>query len=55
MRRNTPLVTSAAAILAEEWVPDFDESTPTMKLKRRPIAQKYAPQIEAFYTTRETK
>jgi hypothetical protein len=26
-----------------------------MKLKRRPIAQKYASQIEALYTTRETK
>jgi long-subunit acyl-CoA synthetase (AMP-forming) len=29
--------------------------TPTMKLKRRPIAQKYASKIEALYTTRETK
>ncbi len=43
------------AILAEDWLPDSDELTPTMKLKRRPIAQKYAPQIEALYTTRETK
>ena len=42
-------------ILAEEWVPDSDELTPTMKLKRRPIAQKYASQIEALYMTRETK
>ena len=43
------------AILAEDWLPDSDELTPTMKLKRRPIAQKYASQIEALYTTRETK
>ena len=43
------------AILAEDWLPDSDELTPTMKLKRRPIAQKYAPQIEALYMTRETK
>jgi long-subunit acyl-CoA synthetase (AMP-forming) len=43
------------AILAEEWVPDSDELTPTMKLKRGPIAQKYASQIEALYMTRETK
>jgi long-subunit acyl-CoA synthetase (AMP-forming) len=50
-----PRTTSLAAILAEEWVPDSDELTPTMKLKRRPIAQKYAPQIEGLYTTRETK
>jgi long-subunit acyl-CoA synthetase (AMP-forming) len=43
------------AILNEDWLPDSDELTPTMKLKRRPIAQKYAAQIEALYTTRETK
>jgi long-subunit acyl-CoA synthetase (AMP-forming) len=33
----------------------FDYLTPMMKLKRRLIAAKYAPQIEALYTTRETK
>jgi long-subunit acyl-CoA synthetase (AMP-forming) len=43
------------AILAEEWLPDSDELTPTMKLKRRHIAQKYAAQIDALYTVRETK
>ena len=37
------------AILAEEWQPGGDELTPTMKLKRRPIAEKYAVQIEALY------
>jgi len=43
------------AILTEEWLPDSDELTPTMKLKRRPITHKYASQIEALYTTKETK
>jgi long-chain acyl-CoA synthetase len=43
------------AILAEDWLPDSDELTPTMKLKRRPITNKYASQIEALYTTEETK
>ena len=33
-------------------LPDSDELTPTMKLKRRPIAQKYATRIEALYSTK---
>src|SRR3954451_13058204 len=37
------------ALLAEEWQPGGDELTPTMKLKRRPIADKYADQIERLY------
>jgi len=40
------------AVLTDEWLPDSDELTPTMKLKRRSIAQKYATQIEALYTTK---
>lgn len=36
-------------LLAEEWLPAGDELTPTMKLRRKPIAQKYAAQIEALY------
>ncbi|MEV5840175.1 long-chain fatty acid--CoA ligase [Nocardia sp. NPDC052112] len=36
-------------ILPVEWQPDSDEMTPTSKLKRRPIAQKYAAEIEALY------
>ncbi len=35
---------------AEEWQPGGDELTPTMKLRRRPIAEKYAAQIEAMYS-----
>ena len=37
-------------VLAEDWLPGGDELTPTMKLKRKPIAQKYAAEIEAMYT-----
>jgi long-chain acyl-CoA synthetase len=36
-------------VLTEEWLPDSEELTPTMKLKRRGIAQKYASEIEALY------
>ncbi len=36
-------------LLAAEWPPGGDELTPTMKLKRRPIAHKYATVIEALY------
>jgi long-chain acyl-CoA synthetase len=37
------------AVLTEEWLPDSDELTPTMKLKRKPIAAKYAAEIAALY------
>ena len=37
-------------LLDVDWLPGGDELTPTMKLKRKPIAQKYAAQIEALYT-----
>jgi long-chain acyl-CoA synthetase len=36
-------------ILDEDWLPGGDELTPTMKLKRKPIAEKYADEIEALY------
>ncbi len=36
-------------LLGGDWLPGGDELTPTMKLKRKPIAEKYAPQIEAMY------
>jgi long-subunit acyl-CoA synthetase (AMP-forming) len=37
-------------ILETEWEPGGDELTPTMKLKRKPIAEKYNDQIEALYS-----
>jgi long-chain acyl-CoA synthetase len=37
------------ALLADEWLPGGDELTPTMKLKRRPIGEKYAAQVDALY------
>ena len=36
-------------VLEDDWLPGGDELTPTMKLKRRPIVDKYAEQIEAMY------
>ncbi|HKN91124.1 MAG TPA: long-chain fatty acid--CoA ligase, partial [Acidimicrobiia bacterium] len=38
------------AILPTEWLPDSDELTPTMKLKRRGVLAKYAAEIESLYT-----
>ncbi|GAA4817266.1 AMP-dependent synthetase/ligase [Nocardioides caeni] len=37
-------------VLASYWLPGGDELTPTMKLKRSPINDKYAAQIDALYT-----
>jgi long-subunit acyl-CoA synthetase (AMP-forming) len=36
-------------LLPEEWMPGGDELTPTMKLKRKPIGEKYDAEIEALY------
>jgi long-chain acyl-CoA synthetase len=36
-------------IVSGDWVPGGDELTPTMKLKRKPIAEKYREDIEALY------
>ena len=37
------------AIVDADWLPGGDELTPTMKLKRKPILQKYASEIEQLY------
>ena len=39
------------SILDEEWLPGGDELTPTMKLKRKPIAAKYEAAIDGLYAT----
>ena len=36
-------------LLTVEWEPGGEELTPTMKLKRKPIAAKYADEIEELY------
>jgi long-chain acyl-CoA synthetase len=38
-------------LLPTTWEPGGDEITPTMKLKRKPIAEKYAAQIDALYSS----
>jgi long-subunit acyl-CoA synthetase (AMP-forming) len=37
-------------ILPVDWEPGGEELTPTMKLKRKPIAEKYAAEIEGLYS-----
>ena len=37
-------------VLDTDWEPAGDELTPTSKLKRKPIQEKYAPTIERLYT-----
>jgi long-chain acyl-CoA synthetase len=36
-------------VLSTDWQPGGDELTPTMKLKRKPIHEKYASEIDALY------
>jgi long-subunit acyl-CoA synthetase (AMP-forming) len=36
-------------LFGREWEPGGDELTPTMKLKRKPIFEKYEAEIEALY------
>jgi long-subunit acyl-CoA synthetase (AMP-forming) len=37
-------------IVPGDWAPGGDELTPTMKLKRKPIAEKYEAEIEGMYS-----
>ena len=36
-------------VIAGDWLPGGDELTPTIKLKRKPIAAKYTAEIDAMY------
>jgi long-subunit acyl-CoA synthetase (AMP-forming) len=38
-------------IVQGDWLPGGDELTPTMKLKRKPIAEKYERAIDALYSS----
>jgi long-chain acyl-CoA synthetase len=42
------------AVVADEWSVETDELTPSMKLKRRVVEQKYAAEIAAFYADEAT-
>ncbi len=37
-------------VIAGDWLPGGDELTPTIKLKRKPIAEKYRREIAAMYS-----
>ncbi|MEV4422652.1 AMP-dependent synthetase/ligase [Patulibacter sp. NPDC049589] len=37
------------SVVRGDWIPGGDELTPTMKLKRKPIGEKYAGEIDALY------
>jgi long-subunit acyl-CoA synthetase (AMP-forming) len=37
-------------VVPGDWLPGGDELTPTMKLKRKPIAEKYEAEIERMYS-----
>ena len=37
-------------VLPAEWEPGGDELTLTMKLKRKPVHEKYSNEIEALYS-----
>jgi long-chain acyl-CoA synthetase len=48
-RLSRPEQVKRFRVLACDWLPGGEELTPTLKLKRKPIAAKYADEIEALY------
>ena len=48
-RLSRPEQIKRFAIVRGDWLPGGDELTPTLKLRRKPIAEKYAEQIAALY------
>jgi long-chain acyl-CoA synthetase len=49
LRFSTAERVRRVAVLADEWLPDSEELTPTSKLKRRGILAKYSDEIESLY------
>jgi long-subunit acyl-CoA synthetase (AMP-forming) len=48
-RLSRPEQIKRFTLIEGDWLPGGAELTPTMKLKRRPIGEKYADAIEAMY------
>ena len=42
------------AVVADEWSVETSELTPSMKLKRRVVLQKYSAEVAAFYADEAT-
>jgi long-subunit acyl-CoA synthetase (AMP-forming) len=48
-RLSRPEQIKRFTVLGVDWLPDGEELTPTLKLKRRCVAAKYAAEIESLY------
>ncbi len=42
------------AVLAHDWSPDTDELTPTLKVRRTAVLEKYAGEVDALYAEPRT-
>ncbi|WP_297739201.1 AMP-dependent synthetase/ligase [Nocardioides sp.] len=50
-RLSRPEQVKSWELLSQEWTAESDELTPTLKLKRRVVNEKYADVVTALYTT----